>query len=155
MAAQIFARYLTPDLPYARNGRRHSGPELAAALIDLALSRLFAPRGASHVLATLTFRDGSTRQVTAPELLTGAVIENAVNKAKKRSALRALHGQGGITAEDLCDALDAELGQAVQQLQPGPHLRTLLGLPADQDVVRIEVQAHHPDPMTHLVRHPH
>jgi proteasome-associated ATPase len=151
-AVQIFAKYLTADLPYARSGRQVGGREAAEAFMDVALSRLFAPRGASHELATLTFRDGKTRQVTAPDLLSGALIANAVNKAKKASALRALHGQGGITAEDLCSALDAELLQAAQQLQPGPTLRRLLGLPADQDVVRVEVRARRPDPSLQIVR---
>jgi proteasome-associated ATPase len=152
MAAQIFAKYLTPDLPYAQNGHQLSGEACALALIDQALSRLFAPRGASHLVATLTFRDGTTRQVTAPDVLTGALIANAVNHAKKQSALRAVQGNGGLTAEDVCRALDAELIQAAHQLQPGHQLHTLLGLPADQDVVRIDVQARRPDPTTHFVR---
>jgi proteasome-associated ATPase len=152
VAAQIFAKYLTDDLPYASNGTPPSGAADAASLIEVALSRLFAPRGASHVLATLTFRNGSTRQVTAPEVLSGALIENAVNKAKKRSAQRSVLGSGGLTATDLCSALDAELGQVARQLQPGPSLRHLLGLPPDQDVVRVDVLAQRPDPTVHFLR---
>lgn len=152
-AAQILSRYLTPDLPYASNGHAAPDHEAAEALIEEVLSRLFAPRSASHALATLIFRDGKSRQVSAPELLSGALIENTVNKAKKRSAQRALIGRGGITAEDLCSALDEELAQATQQLQPGPHLRDLLGLSPDQDVIRVEVQMQRSEPTTHFVRH--
>ena len=68
---------------------------------------------------------------------------------------RAVLGQGGITVENLCNALDTALVHAAQQLQPGHHLRSLLGLPADQDVVRLEVQAYSPDPTMHLIRQTH
>lgn len=151
-AAQILSRYLTPDLPYASNGHTAPGGEAAEALVEVVLSRLFAPRSASHVLATMTFRDGKSRQITAPELLSGALIENTVNKAKKRSAQRALIGQSGITAADLCSALDDELAQAAQHLRPGPHLHDLLDLPPDQDVIRVDVQVQRSDPTAHFLR---
>jgi proteasome-associated ATPase len=137
-AGEIFRRYLTPDLPYCANG--HSQDEVAAEMIETALSTIFSPNGERSTLATLTFRDGTRRPLSAPEVMSGALIKNAVSEAKRRSCLRALrNGLTGISEADLLAALNLELSAVAGRLRPGPALHQMLGLPQDLDVVRVEV----------------
>lgn len=139
-AGAIFHKYLRPDLPYfARNG---AGPEvLAAELVNTVLAQLYAPNGELCTLASLTFRDGSRRPLTAPELMSGALIANVVAEAKRRSCLRALGaGPLGIAVEDLLAATTQTLRGIVARLKPGPALRQLLDLPSDLDVVKLEIE---------------
>jgi proteasome-associated ATPase len=137
-AKEILLRHLSADVPVQHNG---DGPEEAIrTLSENLLCTLYAPNGELATLATMTFRDGSRRPLTSAQIMSGALIAAAVEQAKRRSCLRALHGgPEGIGAEDLHAALHSELSAICARLKPGPSLQQMLDLPPDRDVVRIDL----------------
>lgn len=141
----IFGKYLVPDLPYRQNGQNLSGAEMSAKLIDAAVSRICSPNGEANKVATLVMRDGNRRDVLATEIISGALIENIVRRAKYKSCVRALSGKAGITLEDVLDAVDAELDSAVRALKSPRNARDILGLSHDADVVRVELASERPE----------
>jgi proteasome-associated ATPase len=136
-ARDILGRHLLPGLPlHGVNGEPEA---VIAEMIEAALARVYAPNGEGSRLATLLFRDGSERPVTAAEVMSGALLVRSVHEAKERSCRRALRGWPvGITTADLLAALDGQLRAIAQRLRPGPGLRELLDLPTDLDVVKVE-----------------
>ena len=137
-AKEIFGRYLMPDLPLRHNGNGGPG-ETIKAVIDEMLAALYAPNGEMSRLATLTFRDGSRRSLTASDVMSGALIAAAVEQGKRRGCFRALNGgPEEIDAEDLRAAMKRELAAICERLKPGPALQQMLDLPPDRDVVKVE-----------------
>jgi proteasome-associated ATPase len=148
-ARDILRRHLLPELPF--HGVNGDGPEgLIAEMIEAVLSRVYAPNGDTGNLATLVFRDGARRPVTAPEVMSGALLVRSVNEAKEESCRRALRGRPvGITTADLLAAVDGQLRAIAERLRPGPALRELLDLPTDLDVVKVEVDGWLKRPPSH------
>ncbi|MDR3703756.1 MAG: AAA family ATPase [Candidatus Sulfopaludibacter sp.] len=139
-AREIFRRYLPPELPYRVGGAQ--GAEAAAILAESALAALYAENGELHTLGHLVLRDASRRPVVAPEVLSGALIRNAVTAAKRLSCFRAVRGQPvGLSAADMLEALEGELTTIARGMRPGPALRQMLQLPTDLDVVKVELPA--------------
>lgn len=139
-AQAIFLVHLPADLAYGIEDE--AAPERREVVITHLLSRLYAPNGDLAQLGQLTFRDGSRRTLEGAQLMSGAVIANAVTEAKQRSCLRVLDGRpAAITLQDLGDALHQELMGLASRLKPGPGLKQQLDLPSDLDVVRIELNA--------------
>ncbi|HLG19156.1 MAG TPA: ATP-binding protein [Bdellovibrionota bacterium] len=134
----IFQKHLPPELPYhSTNG--NGGDETSDKMIEAVLSHLYSPNGEFFNLATLTFRDGSRQPLTAPQVMSGALIANAVAGAKRQSCFRAIQGGPlGITVEDILCSTDRELSGITQRLRPGPALQQMLDLPGDRDVVKLE-----------------
>jgi proteasome-associated ATPase len=132
-AADIFSRYLSPSLPYRRNGQMLDGTEASARFVDAAVARIFSPNGGSHKVAELVMRDGTRREVLGPELISGAIIENMARKAKQKSCLRALNSRPGIMLEELIEAVDSELSSSAKTLRSPCNARDILGLSADLD----------------------
>ncbi|MBI4168888.1 MAG: hypothetical protein HY510_03010, partial [Acidobacteria bacterium] len=149
-ARDIFRKHLVPDLPYW--GVNGEGAEpVRDALVEQALASIYAPNGEAATLGTLVLRDGSRRTVTAPEVMSGALIAQVVADAKRRSALRTIRGQAsGLTTCDLLEALDRQVAGITQRLKPGPALRQMLDLPSDLDVVSVDVDARRRGPGSHL-----
>jgi proteasome-associated ATPase len=148
-AQEIFRKHLPPDLPYYNtNGR---GPEqVSAEMIETALARLYAPNGEAATLGTLVFRDGTRGPLTAPQVMSGALIAQAVAEAKRQSCLRAVRGQPmGLTTPDLLAALERQLTAIAHRLKPGPALRQMLDLPEDRDVVKVELEPRRRLPGSH------
>lgn len=147
-AREIFRKHLVPELPFYANGNGSEGA--AEAMIEAALTAIYSPNGEGYTLATLTFRDGSRKPLIAPQVMSGALIANAVREAKQRSCRRALRGGPvGITATDLLTAIDRELSSIAQRLKPGPALYQMLDLPQDLDVVKVEVHPSRKEPRSY------
>jgi proteasome-associated ATPase len=136
---EIFSKYLKADLPYYRNGEESSGEEIAAEIIDRCVTYLFAPNSPRNVLAVVTFRDGSKREVTSSEIISGAMIENVVRKASFRSCIRTLEDRGGITAEDVLGVLNEELDSVASQLKEIHTIRDWIDIEQDMDVVKVDI----------------
>ena len=146
-ARQIFARHLAAELPFAPGDGL--GTEAAReALIDAAVSRIYAPNGLGD-LATVTLRDGKRRAVTARDLVSGAAIAKISQAAIERACLRdAEAGAPGLGLPDLLEAIDREFESAMRTLSPLNCRRYLDDLPQDVDVVRVE-------PVARRLRQPH
>ena len=95
-AREIFARYLTEEVPHA---------EPVEALIGSAVDKLFAPRP----FVELTLIDGTTEVLHYSDFVSGAMIANIVDRAKKLAIKDEIDGTGhGVTAEHLRAAVRAE-----------------------------------------------
>jgi proteasome-associated ATPase len=135
---EIFAKYLSPDLPYAGNGH---GSDIAAAreeLLNAAVSAVYAPN-ADPGLATITFRDGKQRRVVRADLVSGAIIANVVTEAKERACLREIEtGDSGLRWQDLHGAIAEQFDTIARGLTPLNCRSHLTDLPQDLDVVKVE-----------------
>jgi proteasome-associated ATPase len=137
---EILGKYLSPDLPYQAGGA--GGAEAAGMLAECALSALYGNNGDLHLLGHLVLRDATLRPVVAPEVLSGALLHNAVTAAKRLSCFRVLRGNpAGLGAADLLEALSNELSTIANGMRPGPALRQMLQLPTDLDVVKVQLPA--------------
>jgi proteasome-associated ATPase len=137
-AEAILRVHLPTSLPYEIDGATEAHPR--DMLIARTLSRVYAPNGAMAHVGYLTFRDGSRKPLTAAQLMSGALLSNAVTEAKRRSCIRTLQGTPpGLTQDDLQDAMDRELVGLASRLKPGAGLKHLLDLANDLDVVKIEI----------------
>jgi proteasome-associated ATPase len=137
-AREIFARHLPPDLPYARNGHGEDLEATRLEIIETAVSRIYAPN-ADAELATITFRDGTRRPVRMPDLINGAMIANIAGNAVERACFREQEtGDGGVTFEDVDNAIASEFESASRVLTPANCRSHLTGLPHDMDVVNVQ-----------------
>lgn len=96
-AHQIFARYLRGDIPLALP---------AADLIQVGVTELFAPKP----YVELTLADGSTLVLNYSDFVSGAMIANIVDRAKKAAIKDHLSGlsHAGIAPKHLITAVAAE-----------------------------------------------
>src|SRR5207244_4332415 len=70
-AAAIFAKHLPADIPYAgEDGHTDGHSARRAAVIDTAVSRLYAPNGEGDIAAVM-FRDGTRRAIQSRDVITG------------------------------------------------------------------------------------
>ncbi|MFQ6116175.1 MAG: AAA family ATPase, partial [bacterium] len=138
-AAEIFSKYLLPDLPYYSNGRKVPPDQMAREIIEAAVTHLYAPNGPRARIATLTFRNGSKQEITPADVVSGALIENTVRKASYKSCIRALEDREGITLEDVLDALDDELDSVAKQLKDLRTLHDWVDIDRDMDVMKVEI----------------
>ncbi|MGD9366781.1 MAG: proteasome ATPase [Desulfobacteraceae bacterium] len=109
-AAEIFSKYLTPDLPLESCHVDTLGsPQKAVRwMIDQAVEALYSPAPENELLE-ITFADGNRKILYTKDLCSGAIIENIVNRAKYM-AVKALINKGrkGITMDHIIQALRAE-----------------------------------------------
>ncbi|MDO5077401.1 proteasome ATPase [Corynebacterium sp.] len=92
----IFARYITDALPLH---------EPAAELIEASVNELFAHKP----FVELTLVDGSKETLHYRDFVSGAMIANIVDRAKKNAIKDQIHGIGvGITRAHLIAAINAE-----------------------------------------------
>jgi len=110
-AREIFAKYLTTDLPYAAAALATHADDpaaTAAALIEEALTEMFAVDDA-HRFLEVTYASGEKETLYFKDFVSGAMIESVCTRAKKTAVKRMITtGVRGITAADLAEAVKAE-----------------------------------------------
>ncbi|MCC6772701.1 MAG: hypothetical protein IT360_16025 [Gemmatimonadaceae bacterium] len=137
-AREIFARHLPASTPFAVRDDDDPSSDRRDAIIDAGVSRIYAPNGHGE-LVTLTLRDGKRRQVTAADLVSGAVIANIARRAVERACPREVEsGAVGLEVSDILEAVDLEFESAARTLTPSNCRRFLERLPQDVDVVRVD-----------------
>jgi proteasome-associated ATPase len=136
--ADILKKYLNSDLPYYRDDRKVSSKKIVEGFIETAVAYLYAPNSPRSKIATITFRNGSTKEIAPPDIISGALIENTVRKASYNSCVRALSGREGINLADVIGALDEELDSIAEQLENSRALRNWINIDSDLDVIRVE-----------------
>ncbi|BDA63409.1 proteasome ATPase [Actinomyces capricornis] len=112
-AAEILGAYLTADLPLdealvqEHGGRR----EAVEALIDQVVRRLFT-RSERTEMVELTHADGQVEILHVADLVSGAMLANIVDRAKK-AAVKDLvaHGRRGLRPEHLERAVGEEIAE--------------------------------------------
>ncbi|WP_341360823.1 proteasome ATPase [Georgenia sp. M64] len=111
-ATEIFAKYLTTDLPlHPAELDRHDGDAAAAvaAMIDAAVTALFGT-GPENEFLEVTYASGEKEVLHFKDFASGAMIANIVDRAKKRAIKDLLAtGERGLRTEHLLGALSAEM----------------------------------------------
>ena len=110
-AAEILATYLTPDLPISEELlAAHGGAQGAVdALIEQVVDALYTRRRATEMVE-LTHSDGQVEILHVADLVSGAMLANIVDRAKK-AAVKDLvtSGRRGLTQEHLHRAVIEEI----------------------------------------------
>lgn len=115
-AAEIFRLYLNAGIPLSADLVAQHGTEEAAAeaLVTSAVSHLFAQSPANHYLR-VELVQGETRWLYRGDFLSGAVIRNIVDAAKKLAIKDQLDGGlRGITEAHVLEAIGAEFEDQVE-----------------------------------------
>jgi proteasome-associated ATPase len=111
-ARQIFARYLTNDLPIAQSdiGRLGAGDTQLAVqqMVDQAVAEMYATTEENRFLE-VTYQNGEKEIMYFKDFSSGAMIENVVRRAKKLAIKRLIDsGSKGICLQDLLDSIHQE-----------------------------------------------
>jgi hypothetical protein len=109
-AGDIFHRYLTADLPIAAaETRQQRGIQAAIdAMIASALDAMYS-RGDANRFLEVTYASGDKHVLYFQDVISGALIESVVRRAKKFAVKRSIGGAGkGLTTDDLLAAVRGE-----------------------------------------------
>ena len=108
-AAEIFAKYLTTDIPFAESETR--GGDVASAITAMIAATVEAMYALSEEnrFLEVTYANGDKEVLYFKDFSSGAMIESVVRRAKKLALKRYIgRGQKGITADDLLTAVREE-----------------------------------------------
>ena len=108
-AADIFAKYLTADIPFAESETRGGDP--AAAIPPMIASTVEAMYSLSEEnrFLEVTYANGDKEVLYFKDFSSGAMIESVVRRAKKLALKRYIQsGDKGITLDDLLAAVREE-----------------------------------------------
>jgi len=111
-AAQIFARYLTTDLPLDEATVKDLGggdpAKAVQAMIEATASEMYRTDEANQFLE-VTYQNGDKEVMYFKDFSSGAMIENIVRRAKKLAIKRVLSGgTRGIQVDDLMESIHQE-----------------------------------------------
>jgi proteasome-associated ATPase len=110
-AADIFAKYLTTDLPVAAAELDAAGGAPAAAvsrMISAVVEAMFSLSDANRLLE-VTYANGENELLYFKDFASGAMIESIVRRAKKLALKRYIdRAEKGLTADDLIAAVREE-----------------------------------------------
>ncbi len=111
-AEQIFARYLTTDLPLdAKDVATLGGGEAdktIKAMIERTVAEMYRSEQDNRFLE-VTYQNGDKEILYFKDFASGAMIENIVRRAKKLAIKRTIAGEGrGVTIEDLVASIKQE-----------------------------------------------
>ena len=111
-AGQIFARYLTSDLPLDESEVTSLGggdrDKAVAAMIERTVAEMYKDDEANQFLE-VTYQNGDKETMYYKDFASGAMIENIVRRAKKLAIKRVIGGEErGIRTQDLIDSIKQE-----------------------------------------------
>jgi proteasome-associated ATPase len=107
-ARQIFARYLTMDLPLEGVDDESDASGVVESLIDATVAEMYSTEAANRFLE-VTYQNGDKEVLYFKDFSSGAMIENIVRRAKKLSIKRILSGGNrGICLDDLVQSIRQE-----------------------------------------------
>ena len=111
-ARQIFARYLTDDLPVSQSDIENlGGGDIKIAvqkMVDQAVDEMYATTDDNQFLE-VTYQNGEKEIMYFKDFSSGAMIENIVRRAKKLAIKRLIDsGSKGICLQDLMESIHQE-----------------------------------------------
>jgi proteasome-associated ATPase len=111
-AAQIFARYLKPDLPLDAGDVESLGggdrAKCVQVMIERTVEEMYREDPENRFLE-VTYQNGDKEVLYYKDFASGAMIENIVRRAKKLAIKRAIAGEGhGIRLDDLLASIRQE-----------------------------------------------
>src|SRR5918995_542146 len=111
-AAQIFARYLTPDLPLDAGEVQElgggDGSKCVQAMIERTVDEMYRTDAENEFLE-VTYQNGDKEIMYFKDFASGVMIENIVRRAKKLAIKRHLaDGAKGIKLSDMLESIHQE-----------------------------------------------
>ncbi len=110
-ARDIFAKYLTGDLPFAKEELDRHGQDrqaVVAHLLDVTVEAMYATSEDNKFLE-VTYANGEKELLYFKDFSSGALIEGVVSRAKKSAVKRAINtDEKGLKEEDLLSAIRDE-----------------------------------------------
>ena len=111
-ARQIFARYLTNDLPISQDEIARLGDgdiqKAVQSMVDQTVSEMYATTDNNRFLE-VTYQNGEKEILYFKDFSSGAMIENVVRRAKKLAIKRLIDtGSKGICLDDLLESIHQE-----------------------------------------------
>jgi proteasome-associated ATPase len=111
-ARQIFARYLTSDLPISQSDVESLGggdtQQAVQQMVDQAVAEMYATSDENRFLE-VTYQNGEKEIMYFKDFSSGAMIENIVRRAKKLAIKRLIDsGSRGICLQDLFESIHQE-----------------------------------------------
>ena len=110
-ARDIFAKYLTGDLPFAKEELDRHGQDrqaVVAHLLDVTVEAMYATSEENKFLE-VTYANGEKELLYFKDFSSGALIEGVVSRAKKSAVKRAINtDEKGLKEEDLLSAIRDE-----------------------------------------------
>ena len=111
-ARQIFARYLTSDLPISQSDVESLGggdtQQAVQQMVDQAVTEMYATSDENRFLE-VTYQNGEKEIMYFKDFSSGAMIENIVRRAKKLAIKRLIDsGSRGICVQDLLESIHQE-----------------------------------------------
>ena len=110
-ARDIFAKYLTDDLPFAKEELDRHGQDRQAVvshLLDVTVESMYATSEENRFLE-VTYANGEKELLYFKDFSSGALIEGVISRAKKFAVKRAIAtGEKGLKEEDLLGAIRDE-----------------------------------------------
>ncbi|PYN22592.1 MAG: proteasome ATPase, partial [Candidatus Rokuibacteriota bacterium] len=108
-AADIFAKYLTADIPFAESETRGGDPAaVIPAMIATTVEAMYSLSEENRFLE-VTYANGDKEVLYFKDFSSGAMIESVVRRAKKLALKRYIAGgQKGIMVDDLLTAVREE-----------------------------------------------
>ncbi len=136
-ARAIFDVHLPVTLRYCA-GDASSAERVRSEMIETAVSLLYAPN-ADNELAVVHFRDGTNRRVRAGELLSGRLIQQLCESAKRHAYAREISGvSAGLDREAIVHGVCEVLDRLSTTLSLSNIRSYVEYLPQDLDIVRVE-----------------
>ncbi|RKU07090.1 proteasome ATPase [Candidatus Poribacteria bacterium] len=157
-AKDIFAIYLTPDLPIAPSVlEKFDGDREKAAqsLSEQAIEQMYATTDANKFIE-VTYNRGERETLYFKDFASGAMIENIVDRAKKMAIKRLIDSEGkekGITLDDLEMAIQEEYkeNEDLPNTTNPDDWAKISGRKGDR-IVNIKALTHEPEPKRRDVR---
>jgi proteasome-associated ATPase len=111
-ARQIFARYLTNDLPISQDEIARLGDgdiqKAVQSMVDQTVNEMYATTDNNRFLE-VTYQNGEKEILYFKDFSSGAMIENVVRRAKKLAIKRLIDtGSKGICLDDLLESIHQE-----------------------------------------------
>jgi proteasome-associated ATPase len=107
-AAEIFAKYLTEDIPFAESETRGHVAAVIPTMISAAVESMYALSEENRFLE-VAYANGEKEVLYFKDFASGAMIESVVRRAKKLALKRYIgRGEKGITTDDLLTAIREE-----------------------------------------------
>ncbi len=110
-AKEIFAKYLTPDLPFHAEAIERHGAQadrVCDALIEETIENMYST-GEENKFLEVTYAKGEREIFYFKDFSSGAMIENIVARAKKKAVKRLIDaGERGIRLSDMIESVREE-----------------------------------------------
>ena len=110
-AREIFAKYLTGDLPFHQSAQERYGSDpvkIVEGMISDTIDRMYTTNEENKFLE-VTYAKGEREIFYFKDFASGAMIQNIVSRAKKRAVKRTIEqNERGITLDDLINSVNDE-----------------------------------------------